>query len=45
MAQNKPIKHYIAPIDRSVNRSLGSQIAHILKKLPDNAVIRNFKIS
>ena len=32
------------PLDRSVNRSLGSQIYHVLKKYPDGTVFGKFTI-
>ncbi len=32
------------PLDRSINRSLGSQIYHVLKKYPDETVFGKFAI-
>ena len=32
------------PLDKSVNRSLGSQIAYLIENLDDGTVLRNFKM-
>jgi len=36
--------HNMNPLDKSVNRSLGSQIAYLIKNLDYGTVLRNFKI-
>ena len=33
------------PLNRSVNRSLGSQIAYVIKGLNEGAILKNFRIS
>ena len=36
--------HNMNPLDKSVNRSLGSQIAYLIKNLDYGTVLRNFKM-